>query len=115
MPLLPKSFRGTMQADGIFKSTVPYLRQERCSSIRRDLSVAIAAHVRLHERRHASWKTGIIAAFIAHVRPSLQERVPLMLYSDGGPPPAAEAAYMDQSMRRAWAFAAFRKSQQPSC
>ena len=115
MPLLPESFRETMQTDGIFKSTVPYRRQERCSSIRRDLSVAIAAHVRLHERRHASWKTGIISAFIAHVRSSLQERVPSMLTSDGGPPPATEAAYMDQSMRRAWASAAFRKVQQPSC
>ena len=54
-------------------------------------------------------------AFIAHVRSSLQERVPSMLTSDGGPPPATEAAYMDQSMRRAWASAAFRKVQQPSC
>lgn len=65
-------------------------------------------------RGHASWKTSIIAAFIAHVRPS-QERVPLMLSSDGGPLPATEAAYMDQSMRRAWASAAFQKVQQPSC
>ena len=56
----------------------------------------------------ASWKTSIIAAFIAHVRPS-QERVPLMLSGDGGPLPATEAAYMDQSMRRAWASAALRK------
>ena len=79
MPLLPKSFRETMQGDGIFKFTVPYLRQERCSLIHRDLSLAFAAHVRLLERRHASWKTGIIAAFIAHVRPSLEERVPLLL------------------------------------
>lgn len=49
MQLLPKSFRETMQIACIFKSTVPYRRQERCSSIRRDLSVAIAAHVRLNE------------------------------------------------------------------
>jgi hypothetical protein len=38
-----------------------------------------------------------------HVRSSLQERVLLILSSDGEPPPATEAAYMDQSMRRAWA------------
>jgi len=38
-----------------------------------------------------------------------------MLSGDGGPLPATEAAYMDQSMRRAWASAAFRKVQQPSC
>ena len=50
--------------------------------------------------RHASWKTaGIIAAFMAHVRSSLQERVPLMLFSDGGPPTATEAACIDHSMR----------------
>ena len=38
-----------MNDDVILKSTLPFLGQERWSSIRRDLSVAIAAHVRLNE------------------------------------------------------------------
>jgi len=49
MPLLPEFFLEPMQDDVILKSTVPFYRQERCSSIRQDLSIAIAAHVQLHE------------------------------------------------------------------